>query len=209
MSLKWRSAKSSQGEPFDVTQNKNWEEKKMKNMKTQHQVFWCPQTTIHIRAEGPTVQLCGDSEVAGKWINGRCARDTEGELAILKRRYSRDGKEKSHTLSQRSTITYNQEADHSANLGADGQTQIVVDNANNNEKRKAVRGFWDGSSTINGRSGCGVVIKGVDRNLWIAISTIAVPLGNGTAMTAELVGVCVLTWILESQYEKISMHGCS
>ena len=29
--------------------------------------------TIHIREEGPTVQLCGDSEVAGKWINGQYA----------------------------------------------------------------------------------------------------------------------------------------
>ena len=28
-------------------------------------------TIIHMREEGPTVQLCGDSEVAGKWINGQ------------------------------------------------------------------------------------------------------------------------------------------
>ena len=28
-------------------------------------------TIIHTREEGPTVQLCGDSEVAGKWINGQ------------------------------------------------------------------------------------------------------------------------------------------
>ena len=28
-------------------------------------------TIIHTREEGPTVQPCGDSEVAGKWINGQ------------------------------------------------------------------------------------------------------------------------------------------
>ena len=32
---------------------------------------------------------------------------------------------------------------------------------------KAVRGFWYGSSKINGRSGCGFVIKCVDINKWI------------------------------------------
>ena len=46
----------------------------------------------------------------------------------------------------------------------------MVDNGNNDEKWKAVLGFWDGSSKINDRSGCGVVIKGVDRNKWITIS---------------------------------------
>ena len=29
--------------------------------------------TIHIREEGPTVQRCGDSEVAVKWLNGQYA----------------------------------------------------------------------------------------------------------------------------------------
>ena len=29
--------------------------------------------TIHIREDGPTVHLCGDSEVAVKWINGQYA----------------------------------------------------------------------------------------------------------------------------------------
>ena len=51
-----------------------------------------------------------------------------------------------------------------------------------------LKGFWDGSSKINGRSCCGVVIKGVDRNKWITISKIAVPLGISTAMAAEVVG---------------------
>ena len=48
----------------------------------------------------------------------------------------------------------------------------------------------------NGRSGCGIVIKGVDREKWVTISQIAVPLKVGAAM-AEIAGVCVLTSILD------------
>ena len=31
--------------------------------------------TIYTREDGPIVQLCGDSEVVGKWINGRTVWD--------------------------------------------------------------------------------------------------------------------------------------
>ena len=63
----------------------------------------------------------------------------------------------------------------------------------NNEKWKAARGFWDGSTKCDGRSGCGVVVKGGDRNKWIVVSKIAVPLGICVARTAEVVGNCVRT----------------
>ena len=53
-----------------------------------------------------------------------------------------------------------------------------------------------GSSKRDGKSGCGVVIKGGDRDKWITISEIGY-LGTCTAMTAELVGVCILTGILD------------
>ena len=33
--------------------------------------------TVHTREGGPTVQLCGDSNVACKWINGEIARGTK------------------------------------------------------------------------------------------------------------------------------------
>ena len=41
--------------------------------------------TVHAREDGPTVQLCGDSSVACKWINGEFAqgikyKDTIGEI---------------------------------------------------------------------------------------------------------------------------------
>ena len=47
----------------------------------------------------------------------------------------------------------------------------------------------------NGKSGCGVV-KGVDRDKWVTITRIPVPLRVGTGMAAEVMGVCVLTKIL-------------
>ena len=73
----------------------------------------------------------------------------------------------------------------------------IVDKGNNTERWKAVKGLWVGSSKNNGKSGCGVVIKGVDRDKWATISKIAVALGAGTAMAAGLVGVCVLPGILD------------
>ena len=76
---------------------------------------------------------------------------------------------------------HNQEADQWANLGAEEQRTTAVDKGSNTERWKAVQGFWDGSSTNNGRSRCGVVIKGVDKDKWITISKIAAPLGIGTA----------------------------
>ena len=35
------------------------------------------RTTAHIRSEGPTVQLCGDCNVACKWINGEFSLGTK------------------------------------------------------------------------------------------------------------------------------------
>ena len=80
-----------------------------------------------------------------------------------------------------------QGADHEANLGEDGQRKITVDKGNNTQK-------LDGSKRTDGRCGCGVVIKGVDRDK--SMSKIAVPLETCTAMAAEVVGASGLTGIL-------------
>ena len=40
--------------------------------------------TIHTRENGPTVQLCGDSNVACKWINGEFAQGTKYKDSIGK-----------------------------------------------------------------------------------------------------------------------------
>ena len=71
-----------------------------------------------------------------------------------------------------------------------------------------MRGFWDGSTKTDGRSGCGVVIKGVDRDRWITISNTAVLLKACTAMAPEVVGVSRLTGILNLMLRKtISMKA--
>ena len=54
-----------------------------------------PDTTVHTRGDGLTVQLCGDRNVACKWINGEYSlgqRYRERELAKYKRPCTRGGK---------------------------------------------------------------------------------------------------------------------
>ena len=92
---------------------------------------------------------------------------------------------------------HNQEADHQANIGAQGQRKIVLDRCDNSGTWKVVRDYWDGSFKDNGKSGCRVVIKGFDRERWVTNSKIVVPLKVGTAVAAEVAGVCVLTGILD------------
>ena len=52
------------------------------------------------------------------------------------------------------------------------------------------------------RSGCGVVFKGCAREEWVTITTIAVPSSVRTAMAADMIGVCVLTGILDLMFNK-------
>ena len=92
---------------------------------------------------------------------------------------------------------HNQEGDHLANLGAEWKREITVEKGNNTENWKAVRGFSDGSNKTDGRSGCGVVINVVDRDKWVTISKIALPLKACITMTAEVVGASVLTVLLD------------
>ena len=92
---------------------------------------------------------------------------------------------------------HNQEADHWANIGAQARREIVIDIRDDSTIWKAIRGFWGGSFKDSGRRGCGIVITGVDREKWVTISEIAIPLKVGAAMAAEIAGVCVLTSILD------------
>ena len=70
---------------------------------------------------------------------------------------------------------------------------ITCEGVKNMETWKAVRGCWDGSKQEDGSSGCGIVIRAVDRKSWITISKIAVPLTACTAMAVEIAEVNVLT----------------
>ena len=93
---------------------------------------------------------------------------------------------------------HNQEADHWANVATHGNRKIVIDRREMPPRpgRRCVASGMEASKD-SGRSGCGIVIKGVDREKWVTISTIAVPLKVGAAMAAEIAGVCVLTSILD------------
>ena len=76
----------------------------------------------------------------------------------------------------------------------------------------AIRGFWDGSTKAKGKSGCGVVIKAADRGVWRTITKIAVPLGTDSAMTAEVIGACILVeavdLILNRVMHKENLNTC-
>ena len=72
----------------------------------------------------------------------------------------------------------------------------LIDRSGNTEKWTAVKGFWDGTKD-NGESGCGLVIKGVDKDKWVTISKIAVPLRYGHGGRSNGCGVSFLTEILD------------
>ena len=78
---------------------------------------------------------------------------------------------------------HNLKANYMANVGAEGQRST------NTERWKAVKGYWDGNSKKNGKSGCGVVVEGVNRGQLEPISTVAVLLSVGKATVAEVMGV--------------------
>ena len=74
----------------------------------------------------------------------------------------------------------------------------------NSETWKAVREYCDGSKKDTGCSGHGVVIKAVDRECWITINKIAVPLKVSTALATEIAVASVLTEVLNLSVEKKS-----
>ena len=133
--------------------------------------------------------------VNGSMVNILWDRSTEEELPQCKKALHSWCKEKSASpiskiddFVKHVNREHNQEADHWANIAAQGQRKIVSDRCDSSETWKAVKGYWDGSFNDNGKSGCGVVIKGVDRGRWVTISRIAVPLKVGTAVAAEVAG---------------------
>ena len=178
---------------------KRLKEKTPRNMGPKH-------NSIHTRSEGPTVQLCGESNVARKWINsefGQGIKYKETSGKIQKTMYSWWKRRIANPISNIDSFVnhvyreHNQEADHWANVATQGNRKIVMDRRDATTTWKAIRGFWDGSFKNNGRNECGIVIKGVDREKWVTISKTAVPLKVGAAMAAEIAGLCLLTSILD------------
>ena len=105
-------------------------------------VLGAADTTAHTREEGPTVQLCGDSEVAGKWINGQYSlgQKCRGKMGQIQKKKKTTCYPcwKSKIANPISKIDdyvkhifreHNQEADHWDNLGAEGQRKLLLTEA--------------------------------------------------------------------------------
>ena len=123
---------------LDNAQDKNWETTEVKIPR----LLGPADVSNRTREEGATVQLCGDSDVAGKWISGFCAlgQKYRQKIVFIQKTLHSWWKRKvaipiSHSDDYVKHIfrEHNQEADHWANLCAEGQRKIVVDKGNNNE----------------------------------------------------------------------------
>ena len=163
--------------------------------------------SISNRIEGTTAPMCRDCNVAEKWIKWHHAMGQELREKkigrIQKTLYSWWKRTIAYPVAQIDDNVkhlfreHNQEAEHLENLGAEGQRKITIEKGDSTENSKTVRGFWDGSTMTDVRSGCGVVIKGVDKDKWITLSGMSVPFRTCTAMAAEVAGASVLIGILD------------
>ena len=158
------------------SKEKGGEKGKQVNEKTS-KVLGSADTIIHTDEEGPTVQLCGDSET-GKWIHDQYSlrQKYRGRISQIQKNCTRCGKGKSSILSRRMMTTWNTPSEKTirrliteSTWGIEGQRKIIVDKSNITETWKAVKVFWDGSAKDNDKSGCGVLIKVVDRDRWVTI----------------------------------------
>ena len=110
------------------------------------------------RSEGTTVQMCRDSTVAERWINGYCdmGRSTEIRLAEPRRQCIHGGKLEWRTCTEigdrRTHIfrEHNHEADYIVNLGAEGVSKVTAETVKNTETWKALQGYLDGNKKANG-----------------------------------------------------------
>ena len=115
------------------------------------------------------MQLCGDINVASKWINGEFAQGTRYKEILGKIQRILHHKWKRGTATPISNVDnivqhvcreHNQEADHWDDIGAQGRRKIDIYRKNDTTTWEAIRGFCDGSFKDDGKSGCGIVTKG-------------------------------------------------
>ena len=118
-----------------------------------------------------------DSEVVGKWINCKNSfgQKYQEKIGLIQKTLHQGWKKKIANLISKTDgyvkhilREHNSEADHWANVGAEGQRKVVVDKKSNADKWKAVKGFWNGNCKDNSEIGCNVVMKRVDRERWIS-----------------------------------------
>ena len=150
-----------------------------------HRGTWPPMTQPSTHGERDRLYSYVETvrwQVSELMANMLWDRNTEDELAEFnKTLYSWWSREIANPISKIDDCVkhvlrqHSQEADLLANMGTERQRKFIVDRCIITETWKAVKGFWDGSAKDNGKSGCGVVIKGFDRNTWVMISRKAVP----------------------------------
>ena len=117
----------------DSTQVKNGGQKETKQRQERSQTSGPLDTSVHTRTERQTVQLCGDSNVAENRLMDTMplVRSTQKMERIQKRLHSWWEKEVAYLITQIDDHVkhhfreHNREADHLANLGADGQRKII------------------------------------------------------------------------------------
>ena len=94
-----------------------------------------PDVSVHTRTQGSTVQMCGDGNVAGKWVSGHYALGQQFQARpgrIQKPLHSWWKKKTAYPVAQIDDFVkhifreYNEEADHLANLGTSGRRNIQL-----------------------------------------------------------------------------------
>ena len=122
-----------------TTEHRRIEKKGRDKRKKTHRDLGLADKTIHTREGGPTVQLCGDSDVPCKWTNGEFAQGTKYKDTIGKSQRILHSLWKKGAATPISDIDnfvkhiyqeHNQEADRCANIDAKGQGKIVLDKNN-------------------------------------------------------------------------------
>ena len=93
---------------------------------------------------------------------------------------------------------HNQEADHWANVGVKGEKKLLLTEVIIQRHGRQSKDF----GIAVARSGCGAVSKGCAREERVTTTENAVPSKIRTAKTAEMMGVCVLTGILDLMFNK-------
>ena len=169
--------------------------------------------TIHTRADGAPVHTCGDSNVTCKWING--------EYSLGKKHRGRIGQEqktlhswwkekiaKHHFEEWRFRETRLQRTQSGSwPLGQRWCTGTEENSLLTDviilRRGKAVKCYWDGSfKDFEWQTWMWCGDKRGRQEQLVTISRIAVPLQVGTAVAAEVAGVCVLTGILDLIFYK-------
>ena len=98
---------------------------------------------------------------------------------------------------------HNHEAHYLANLGADRVKKVIVEQGGNNERWKAVKGgFLMEAKRETAPAAAVWLSRVVDRESWITISKVAVPLVLCIAMAAEVTGACILADVLDLTFSQ-------